>query len=291
MGADAIVLDHVTKRYGTKEALRGASLTVPAGSVVGLLGKNGAGKSTLIKCALGLASATSGRIAVLGEDPRAWSEATKARIGYAPQQPALYGWMRVGQLSDYTAAFYPGWNRALVSRLIEQWELLPSDRIATLSVGQAQKLSIILALGHEPDLLVLDEPAAGLDPVARRQFLQAVLDVAVAGGRTVLFSTHLTADLERVADRVAIMKDGAIAYAGELGELKDGIKRLRITGDSLPAGFAATGQLSLRRDEGHAVLTMRGFTPDAAQRIRDDFGADVIVDDLNLEEIFLEFHP
>ena len=129
--------------------------------------------------------------------------------------------MKVRHLIDYTAAFYPNWNHDLVARLTKEWDIPRDDRIGPLSVGQLQKVAILLALGHEPELLILDEPAASLDPLARRQFLQMIIDLAEPGKRTVLFSTHITSDLERVADRVAILKSGRIAWQGLIEDLKE----------------------------------------------------------------------
>jgi len=129
--------------------------------------------------------------------------------------------MKVRHLIDDTAAFYANWNSELVARLVSEWSLPAEDRIGPLSAGQLQKVAIVLALGHEPELLLLDEPAASLDPLARRQFLQMIIDLAEPGRRTVLFSTHITADLERVADRVAILKSGRIAWHGLLEDLKE----------------------------------------------------------------------
>ena len=151
---------------------------------------------------------------MLGEDSWTLSAEAKARIGYVPQVVNLYPWMKVRHLIDYTAAFYPNWNHDLVARLTKEWDIPRDDRIGPLSVGQLQKVAILLALGHEPELLILDEPAASLDPLARRQFLQMIIDLAEPGKRTVLFSTHITSDLERVADRVAILKSGRIAWQG-----------------------------------------------------------------------------
>ena len=188
----------------------------------GLLGTNGSGKTTLIKCALGLIRPQHGEARLLGEDSWTLSAEAKMRIGYVPQVINLYPWMKVRHLIDYTAAFYPNWNHDLVARLMTRMVACrANDRIGPLSVGQLQKVAIVLALGHEPDLLILDEPAASLDPLARRQFLQMIIDLAEPGKRTVLFSTHITSDLERVADRVAILKSGRIAWHGLLEDLKE----------------------------------------------------------------------
>jgi ABC-2 type transport system ATP-binding protein len=220
--ADTMIeLRGVTKSYGAKRVLTGLNLSVPKGSVLGLLGTNGSGKTTLIKCALGLIQPQSGDARLLGESAWTLSGEAKMRLGYVPQVINLYQWMKVRHLIEYTSAFYANWNYELAERLVREWSIPLEDRIGPLSVGQLQKLAILLAVAHDPDLLILDEPAASLDPLARRQFLQMIIDLAEPGKRTVLFSTHITSDLERVADSVAILKDGRIAWHGLIEDLKD----------------------------------------------------------------------
>jgi ABC-2 type transport system ATP-binding protein len=221
MNDAAIELRGIVKSYGKKQVLTGLDLAVPKGSVLGLLGTNGVGKTTLIKCALGLIRPQQGEARLLGEDSWNLSAEAKARIGYVPQVVNLYPWMKVRHLIEYTAAFYPNWNYELVAKLSKEWDIPRKDRTGALSVGQLQKVAILLALGHEPELLILDEPAASLDPLARRQFLQMIIELAEPGKRTVLFSTHITSDLERVADSVAILKSGRIAWHGLLEDLKE----------------------------------------------------------------------
>jgi ABC-2 type transport system ATP-binding protein len=289
--AAAVRVAELTKSYRKRPVLNKVNWSVPAGSVVGLLGKNGAGKTTLIKCALGLLRPDSGQTFILGQ--RAWplDEQAKARLGYVPQTAGLYAWMRVSQLVAYTAPFYPRWNSKLVDHLLADWELSPDQRIGSLSVGTQQKLAIILALGHEPDLLVLDEPAASLDPAARRDFLKAVLAVAAEGNRTVLFSTHITSDLERVADRVSLLKAGKIDYDGALDDLKDSLKRWHLTATiPLPADLGIPGALRARIDGAAAVLTMRHGTPALLRETEQRYAATIRVEDLSLEDIFLELH-
>ncbi|HLL89771.1 MAG TPA: ABC transporter ATP-binding protein [Tepidisphaeraceae bacterium] len=198
-----LVLRNVVKRFGDKLVLDGVDLALPRGSVVGLLRPQ------------------AGRCELLGEDAWALSAAAKARLGYVPQVVSLYPWMKVKQLLDYVRSFYAHWNGDLIAKLSREWSLPADDRVGNLSVGQTQKLAILVSLGHEPELLVLDEPAAALDPLARRQFLQLLIDIAEPGRRTVLFSTHITSDLERVADRVAIFKSGRTAFFGPIDELKE----------------------------------------------------------------------
>lgn len=281
----------VKKSYPGRAVLGGLDLSVPPGSVVGLLGKNGAGKTTLIKCALGLIRPQAGNISLLGEPVWDLSAEAKARLGYVPQTAQMYQWMRIDQIIRYTASFYERWNHDLSSRLVSRWELDPSQRIRTLSVGQLQKLAIILAIGHQPDLLILDEPAASLDPAARREFLAAVLDLAGGGERTVIFSTHITSDIERVANRVAILRNGRIEYHGDLDTLKDEVKRLRVTAKRpLPTQWNLPGLLRHRSEQGEALLSVRGVTSALIQQIETQWQATVEVQDLNLEDIFLEMH-
>jgi ABC-2 type transport system ATP-binding protein len=274
-----------------KEVLAGVDLAVEPGTVLGLLGQNGSGKSTLIKCALGLFRPTSGNIAVLGEDSWNLSAEAKARLGYVPQEVVSYPWMRVRQVIAYTAAFYPTWNHSLVDDLCRRWRLPLEDRVGPHSDGQLQTLGIVLALGHEPELLILDEPVASLDPSARREFLRTLLDVIDDSGRTIVFSTHITSDLERIASRIALLKDGRIAFHGELDELKDRVKRLRLVAAAdLPNTFAVPGALRCELAGPVATVTLDDFHEDTLDQFRRQYDADVFVEDLNLEEIFVALH-
>ena len=292
MTSEAVIsTQQVCRRFGNKEVLRGVDLAVPRGSVVGLLGKNATGKSTLIKCLLGLLRIDDGTMRVFNEDPWWLSADSKTRLGYVPQEVSLYGWMRVGQILDYTAAFYPRWNSALANRLVRQWELPPKDRVGPLSPGQLQKLAIVLALGHEPELLVLDEPVGALDPVARRDFLRTILEIAQSETRTILFSTHITTDLERVADRVAILRDGRIVFHDELDVLKESVKRLRITAArELPGSFAVRGALRMEVAGPSALVAVADVNNGLIDELRATWDATVDVEDLSLEDIFLEMH-
>ena len=289
---DGIVsVREATKCFGRKAVLRQLDFEVPRGSVVGLVGVNGAGKTTLIKCMLGLLRLDAGQITLLGEDSWNLTAEAKMRLGYVPQTSQLLAWMRVRHLVNYTAAFYPRWNAGRVEELLDLWAVDRDTKILTLSEGQAQRLAIILALGHEPELLILDEPAASLDPAARRKFLQTVLQLAADGNRTILFSTHITSDLERVADRIAILRAGQIVFTGELDVLKDRVKRLHIAaGSDLPDSLGLPGTLRETIDGRTAVVSTSAFTPELCDAIRRNHQAEVDVEDLNLEDIFLEFH-
>ena len=291
MSESVLELHDLTKSYKDKRVLDRLDLKIPRGSVVGLLGKNAAGKTTLIKCALGLLRPDYGETTVFNEPAWTLSAQAKARLGYVPQVVTLYPWMKVVHIIEYTASFYPHWNDELIGRLREEWGLDPAQRIHTLSVGDLQKLAILLAIGHEPELLILDEPAASLDPESRRQFLAALLQLAAQGERTVLFSTHITSDLERVADRVAVLKGGKIVYHDELDELKQRITRLHISAaGELPSDFGVPGMLRCRVEGNGALVSAENVTPEVIRAIEGQWSASVEVESLSLEDIFLELH-
>lgn len=279
------------KQFGRTTALKDLDLSIHRGMVVGLLGTNGSGKSTLIKCLLGLLRPTSGTARLFGEDPWTLSGASKTRLGYVPQDIKLYPWMKVSQVISYTAAFYPKWDFALTEKLMRQWDLPRDRRVGPLSPGQIQKLGLILALGHRPELLILDEPVAALDPIARREFLKSLLEMTQDEQHTVLFSTHITSDLERVASHVALLKEGRLALIEDLDGIKDRVKRLRISSTTLlPRSFAVEGSLRTEVDGQTALVAATNVDEPMLQELRDRWHADVVVEDLNLEEIFLELH-
>jgi ABC-2 type transport system ATP-binding protein len=286
-----IQLSGVRKRFGSNTVLAGVDLSIPRGAVVGLLGTNGAGKTTLLKCLLGLLRIDDGEAVLMGDDPWSLSAETKSRLGYVPQEPRLQPWMTVQQMIGYTAAFYARWDHDYVSDLVERWQVPWEQRISSLSTGQTQKLMLVLALGHRPDLLLLDEPLASLDPVARREFLKSLLAIADGQCHTAVFSTHITSDLERVASHVAVLKGGRITDFEELDALKERVKRLRIRaiGD-LPPDFSVPGAFRTEVDGCNALVAVSGASETLVDDLRRQWRAEVTVEDLNLEEIFLEMH-
>lgn len=212
----------VKKSFSGHAVLNGLDWQIKQGQVIGLLGRNGAGKSTLIECLLGLRELDAGKVSIYGEDACDLSEATRARIGYVPQKSDLFEWLTPDQMLAYFKVLYPRWNEAKVEGLLERWGFTPLMRnkaIGKLSGGERQRLSIIRALAHDPSLLVLDEPVSALDPVARRDFLRELVDGVIERDTTVIFSTHILTDLERVAMDVAFLKDGKIALQGGLDAL------------------------------------------------------------------------
>jgi ABC-2 type transport system ATP-binding protein len=225
-------IQRVTRRFGSKTALDDVSLAVPRGGVFGLIGGNGAGKTTLIKHVLGLLRAESGSVRVFGLDPVTNPVGVLGRIGYLSEDRDLPNWMRVGELMRYTQAFFPHWDAAYAEQLREAFDPDPNQKVKTLSRGQRARAGLLMALAHRPDLLVLDEPSSGLDPVVRRDILAAIIRTIADEGRTVLFSSHLLDEVERVADRVAMIHEGRVVLTASMDEIKDTHRRLtlRFTG-------------------------------------------------------------
>ncbi len=284
-------LKKVCKNFGTKQVLRSVDFEVKESTIMGLVGKNGAGKTTMIKCLLGLLRPDEGEAAVFNEDPWNLNGEIKHRIGYVPQTLVGFRWMKTGNLLEYTGSFYSKWNTEKVNLLISEWGLDANSRISALSEGERQKLSIILAMGHEPDLLVLDEPVASLDPSARRQFLKQLIEINSSSNKTVLFSTHIMSDLERVAAEVSILRDGVISYAGDLASLKDRIRRVHFQSDkNLPENLPVKNIIHSRMDAKNATLIVDGLNEEEIRNTGSELSAFVTIEYLNLEEIFLELH-
>ncbi len=203
--SDAIVIDHLTKYYGQREIVRDLCLRIPTGSIYGFLGRNGVGKTTTIRTLLGFEEPTRGSTQILGEDSRHLKPETRARIGYLPEGHFVYRWMTVAECGKFQASFFPDWNQEIFEAVISHFRLTPKMKAGHLSRGQRAGLCLALTLAPEPEVLVLDDPALGLDPVARRNLLQSMLYIMRKPDRTILFSSHLLSDVERVADRIAIL--------------------------------------------------------------------------------------
>ena len=281
----------LSKRFGKKEALIDFTAEVEPGDVIGVLGKNGAGKTTLLEVLLGFSPPSAGASQVFGEDSMALSERAKGRIGFVPQQDELLGMLSGKQQLALGAAFHARWNSALIERLVADWEV-PMDRgINGLSVGERQKLSVLLALGHDPDLLVLDEPVASLDPIARRRFFQALFDVAETSTRAILFSSHIVADLERAANKVWIIKDGRLYWQGHVDALKESVVRLHVRAKSpLPSVVPVPHRLACRVEGNRATVAVAQWSPARREALAAELKADIDVEPLSLEEIFIELH-
>jgi ABC-2 type transport system ATP-binding protein len=221
MSDPVISISELTRRFGARTALDSVSLVLPRGAVYGLVGANGAGKTTLIRHILGLLRAEGGSVRVFGLDPVADPVGVLSRIGYLSEENDLPGWMRVDELIRYSRAFYPAWDDAYAEELRQTFALDPTAKIKNLSKGQKARVGLLIALSYRPELLVLDEPSSGLDPIVRRDILGAVIRTIADEGRTVLFSSHLLEEVEQVADHVTMIANGKIVLSASLAEIKE----------------------------------------------------------------------
>ncbi len=287
----AVQANHLSKSFGAKKVIDDLSFEVSPGDVIGVLGKNGAGKTTLLELMLGFTPPSGGGVQVFGHSSMELPGAAKVRVGFVPQQDELLEQLNVAEQLRVIASFYPRWDTDLIARLCSEWSVDPKARIKNLSVGERQKLSILLAFGHKPDLLVLDEPVASLDPLARRQFLEQLVEASAGGDRAIIFSSHIVSDIERLANRIWILKDGRLDWQGDLDSLKEAIVRLHVRGDAaVIAGVAVPGAQSLRRETGFATAVVRDWTPERQRALEEQYPVSVEVESLGLEEIFLELH-
>jgi ABC-2 type transport system ATP-binding protein len=279
------------KTIGSKTILRNISVDVSPGSIVGIIGKNGAGKTTLMDVLLGFSSSSAGSSRLFGHDSFTLPAAIKGRIGFVPQEDELVTLITGRQHLALTAALYGRWNHALIARLQASWEVPLDQTIQTLSGGERQKLSTLSALGHEPELLLLDEPVASLDPISRRCFLQEMIEITADRTRTVLFSTHIISDLERIADQIWIMRGGAIAWAGPLDALKESVVRLNIHArQPLPAVLPLAHGISQKVSGQWANAVVSHWNEQEHAQLQASLDAEVSVESLSLEDIFVEFH-
>lgn len=285
---NTIAIRDLSKRYGSFEAVTHLTLEIEQGSICGLLGPNGAGKTTTFKCMLGFARPSGGSIAIEG---RALQPATFERLAYVPEESALYEWMSVSDHLELQRRSYAAYDAPRARELLEMFHLSDAKkRVCKLSKGQHTALAIVLAFSIRPRVLILDEPASGLDPVHQRNVLDLIIDAA-AGGATVLFSSHQITQVERAADRIAVLKDGKLVLDGSVDELKGSEKIVEaIFEGSVPSINGLAGDVRIRRLEatGRILRAYVHADSDGIARHMTEMGArNVSIQDLNLEDIFL----
>ena len=281
----------LTRHFGRRAAVDNLTLRIPEGVTFGFIGPNGAGKTTTIKMLLGTLRATAGRANVLGVDVARHPERMKQRVGYVPELHFIYRWMRVSEVIGFCRTLYATWNDELCDELLELFQLDSRRKVKHLSKGMVVKLALLLALAHEPEVLILDEPTAGLDPLIREEFLDGVLRTVCERQRTVLFSSHTLGDVQRLADRVGIIHEGRLLVECPLEELLIGTKRLRaVLHDGAQPGEPPAGTIWQRVQRREWLLTVRGFTPATVEQFRSAHPVDSVeVIDLGLEDVFKDF--
>jgi ABC-2 type transport system ATP-binding protein len=278
-------------RQGGIDALRGLDLEVPAGSICGCLGRNGAGKTTTIKVLLGMAHATSGSARVFGlpvGDERASVE-IRRRTGFVSDDKDLYDSMDVAAMIRFTAAFFPRWRADLAADYLRRFELPPDRKVRSLSRGMRTKLALLLALCRGAELLILDEPTAGLDPAMAEQVLQALVAHVAREATTVLFSSHQIAEVEQIADRIAILDRGRAVLAGALDDLRARFRRIQLVFDRDPPDVVLRSPVVGRvRRQGRVIRVLTGAADPILDEVRALGAVSIDVAPVSLKEIFLE---
>jgi ABC-2 type transport system ATP-binding protein len=288
---DMIVTYGLTKYYDRRRVVDTLDLRVPQGSVYGLLGRNGAGKSTIIKMLLGMVHADYGRTEVLGEDCARLRPETRGRIAYLAEGHPLYRWMTVGQAARFAGAFYPNWNSQLLEQILDHFELSRGAKIRRLSNGQRAQVSLALAVASDPELLILDDPTLGLDTVVRRDFLESLIQIIQRRGRTILFSSHILGDVERVADRIGILVDGVLRVDCPTDYFKESIRKLVLQfAQSPPEVFPPCPGLVSSRQVGNKLEAVIVGYNDEHRQLAEALRPHMLeVIELNLEDAFIEY--
>lgn len=286
--APIVEIRGLTKKFKEKIALDSVDLDIFPGRIIGLLGPNGSGKSTLIRHMIGLYLPTHGTCVTFGCDAAKLSQKELSRVGYVHQEGELLDWMTVKQLIQYVSAYHPSWNIDLENRYVHDFEINLNDRVGALSPGQRQKLSILLAIGHEPEFLILDEPASALDPIARVQFLDLLIKIIQQEQKTILISSHILSDVEKVIDHVIIMKNGHVIQDQSLDNLRERYLRVRLTslGTSLPEKMPFERVLSCQRNNGQAVLILENPQLETIKNQAESLNCRIDVRPLPLEDIY-----
>lgn len=242
MSANVMETQDLYFSYGRNVVIQGLSLAVPKGKVYGFLGRNGAGKTTTLQMLLGILEPKTGMINFLGTSARRTTPTMKKKIGYVSQHQHFYDWMKVHRLGRFVSGFYPTWDKQNFRDLLEKLHIKPQQRVGDLSGGTKMKLAMALALAPKPDLLILDEPTAGVDPIARREILDLLRSVADESGGTVLFSTHHISEVEEIGDIVGVLHNGSLVYQGSLLGFVDHArtsKQVELEDEDLEGAFLA----------------------------------------------------
>jgi ABC-2 type transport system ATP-binding protein len=284
MNEPAIDLQAVHKSFGRTAVLRGVTLRVERGRTFAFLGRNAAGKTTTIRMLLGLLPRDDGAIRVLNIDPQREPLELRRRVGYLAEDQTMYGWMRVEEIVRFVAPFYPTWDHALAARYLKDFELPLRTRIKHLSKGQNVRLGLVLALAHRPELVILDDPALGLDPIMRKQFNRDLITHLQGEGRTVFYSSHLLYEVEPIADEVAILDEGRVVRQAETETLRRDVKQIITNRGALADVRNEIRVLDERMDAGRVLVTVENAEHAIALLGRQ--GVEIRVVDLNLDEIF-----
>ena len=297
MDQATIKTEKLSRHFWKTVAVQDLDLEVPAGSVFALLGRNGAGKTTALRMLLGMLRPTSGSSTVFGLDSQKKSCEIKRRVGYVAEGMRIYGWMKIREALWFTSRFFPTWSEQKANELVARFGLDPGAKIKTLSRGMHAQVCLVLALAHDPELLVLDEATGGLDVIVRRQFLEHIAELASEEGKTVNLASHLVHDVERVADWVAFIDKARLTHVSRQEALKESYRQIRLTfaetaPEALLSGRGAApeapvpGLLRSRPSGREVLLTVRDFSEETEIACRALQPANMEILDMTLEDLF-----
>lgn len=285
-----IKMDNVSKKYGKSFALNKLNMNVPQGSVYGLLGQNGAGKTTALRICMSLLKISEGKAEVLGTNPWNMPVEIKQEIGYTSDSMQLIPWLKVADILNYNGSFYKNWDSNYVKSWVERLNLPINKRVFHLSRGNRQKLGLIMAIGHRPKLLILDEPAGGLDPVARKEFLESIIELIHEAGTTIVLSSHSMDDLERISEHIGIIEQGQMKLETSLESLKASTKQIRITSHKKIEDIKFQDLIYSENYDNQFNGIFKNWDENKYHQLKQRFpDSDIEINSMKLEDIFLAY--
>jgi ABC-2 type transport system ATP-binding protein len=286
MTESAITIEGLHFSYGKKQVLKGVDLEVPKGSIFGFLGRNGTGKTTTIKTLLGLQKPQAGRCVIGGLDSFTETLEVRRRIGFMAEDQQMYGWMTISRIIKWVAGFYPDWDYKFADELADKLGLPKNTKVKALSKGQNSSLALLLALGHRPDIVILDDPTLGLDPIARKDFLRHVIELLQSNGVTVFFSSHLLYEIEPVADHIAILDQGVIIKASRTEQLRESVRKFVLIPKQEVNFSKLAGILDILKVGDNVSITVDDCNEEKRNRLKGMSINGMTEVALNLDEIF-----
>ena len=283
-----VQMQGVSKKFGKTVAMDNVNLDITAGHIIGLVGANGAGKSTLLRHIIGLHLADGGQCFTFGTEAGKLTPIELGKIGYVHQEGELLGWMTVGQIIRYVSAYYKNWNHQLEEKYISDFDIQLKKRVASLSPGQRQQLAILLAIGFEPELLILDEPASALDPLARGRFLDLLLHIIQNENKTIIISSHILSDIEKIIDHTIIMQRGVILRDCSFDRLREEFSSFTLTSlnGKLPERLPFENIISCQRNDNKAVVIVKNSSEEQLRTKAKNLNCEIQIRMLPLEDIY-----
>jgi ABC-2 type transport system ATP-binding protein len=284
-----IEIENIEKNFSRKTVLKDLNFSVQKGVVYGLLGRNGVGKTTTIRILLGLLFPDRGQTRVMGLNSQKDGEKIRQKAGYVAEGQQLYQWMSIKEILWFNGSFYRNWDADYAGLLIKRFELDPKEKIRNLSRGMLSKLSLTLALGHRPELLILDEATAGLDAIVRREFLDSIVDLVNSEGHSVLISSHLLSDMERVVDQIGILRDGHITESGNLEDFKNSYRKVKLSFAEPPENeFKLPDTISEKHAGREVLFIFKNYSEQKEKQLNNLDAKNIEFIDMSLEDLFTE---